>query len=667
MRNISYSTQIKNVGFNKEFIYEINEDGYLISLIHKNDSYKMNWLNGKEDWGKVEAPDTLTIRADRRFTDQGMLRESYTFSNETEFDVFTRKNEIGIYTTFPDDYKSSDICMKERCHAHVWCGKNTAYIYGLRMGGEAPHLGMIINQGSIDGYSVKRNLHEISNDRGSIILHPDKFHLKPGEKITIIWDLVWFQNKEDFYRILGSYPNTVLVKADHPVAFQNEERGIWIGFNDDFHTGLPSQQESQEVQISKEYRNESGIDKMRVLVNGKEAIMSRKSGNQVYAEEPDNTTGVKSWDINIGEYHTTAKTLVLPERKQFAEKRCRFIVEKQQYHEKESCLDGAFLIYDTEESCTYYAHTPDHNGGRERVGMGVLLAKYLQEYPDKKLEEGLLKYTNYIYRELYDEKTGTVFNDVGQNNDWHRLYNYPWMAIFFMERYNLYQKERDLKNMYRTMAAYYQSGGMKFYAIGIPVAESVSLLAENNMEKEAEVLKGYYRKHADYIMENGLHYPPHEVNYEQSIVAPAVSMLLQVYSITQDERYLTGAKLQMQVLELFNGQQPDYHLYETAIRHWDGFWFGKKRTLGDTFPHYWSALTGNAFLLYWKITGEDDYRKKAQASLRGTLSMISEDGSASCAYVYPQTVNGILGDYADPWANDQDWGLYFYLKSSIPS
>ena len=42
--------------------------------------------------------------------------------------------------------------------------------------------------------------------------------------------------------------------------------------------------------------------------------------------------------------------------------------------------------------------------------------------------------------------------------------------------------------------------------------------------------------------------------------------------------------------------------------------------------------------------------------------MFFADGSASCACVYPMTVNGRPGGYYDPWANDQDWGLYFYLK-----
>ena len=48
--------------------------------------------------------------------------------------------------------------------------------------------------------------------------------------------------------------------------------------------------------------------------------------------------------------------------------------------------------------------------------------------------------------------------------------------------------------------------------------------------------------------------------------------------------------------------------------------------------------------------------------MRGVLSMINGDGSASCAYVYPFMVNKVRCQYADPWANDQDWALYYYLK-----
>ena len=116
------------------------------------------------------------------------------------------------------------------------------------------------------------------------------------------------------------------------------------------------------------------------------------------------------------------------------------------------------------------------------------------------------------------------------------------------------------------------------------------------------------------------------------------------------------------VLSLFNGEQPDYHLYETAIRHWDNFWFGKAHLYGDTLPHYWSSLTGNAYIRHAESTNSQESRNKAEQSYRGVLSLFRPDGSASCTMLYPLTVNGQKGHFYDAWANDQDWGLYYAAK-----
>ena len=116
-------------------------------------------------------------------------------------------------------------------------------------------------------------------------------------------------------------------------------------------------------------------------------------------------------------------------------------------------------------------------------------------------------------------------------------------------------------------------------------------------------------------------------------------------------------------IRMFNGTQPDYHMYEVALRHWDGYWFGKKRLYGDTYPHYWSDLTAHAYRECAELFGSEEYVYKAEAAYRGVLSMFRASGSAACAYVYPVTVNGVEGGYYDVYANDQDWGLYFYLRS----
>ena len=145
-------------------------------------------------------------------------------------------------------------------------------------------------------------------------------------------------------------------------------------------------------------------------------------------------------------------------------------------------------------------------------------------------------------------------------------------------------------------------------------------------------------------------------------MAPGISCLLQAYQLSGEERYLDEAKRQLRLLYQFNGQQPDYHQFENSIRHWDGYWFGKYRMFGDTYPHYWSVLTGVDFIQYEQATGDHTFRETARASLRGCLNLFAADGSASCTMVFPQTVNGKKGKYYDPWANDQDWALYYALK-----
>lgn len=310
----------------------------------------------------------------------------------------------------------------------------------------------------------------------------------------------------------------------------------------------------------------------------------------------------------------------------------------------------------------FYTSQNDYNGGRERIRMALVIAKYLQSHEDDKLSESLKMYISFVLRELVDVNTGEVFNDINRDNSYIRLYNYPWFAELFVELYKLYGIKEYLTYAVNIIWKFYNDGGDSHYSIEVPVLLLSKALESAAMRDEKLDVDTLFIQHADKILETGMAYPAHEVNYEQSIVAPAASILLQVYLLTKEEEYLEAGRMQLEVLELFNGLQPDYHLYETAIRHWDGYWFGKRKLYGDTFPHYWSALTGNVYLLYAICTNTKDYYKKAEASFRGVLSMFNPDGSATCAYVYPYSVNGILADLADPYANDQDWAMYFMLR-----
>lgn len=585
-------------------------------LIAGTDPYRMNWIEGVVEWGTVKAPEQISVEKCCREED-GIITERYTFTNLLHRPIFTSLADIGIYTPFNDDYCGSDICTKMRCHTHIYCGDGMAYVMALRMGGEAPHLGMVLTKGSLGGYSVERDLSRISNDRGDFILHPAPAVLNPGEAFTIEWKLFWHEGKEDFYQKLSLvHPGYIDVQADHYVVFSGE--------------------------------------KVRICVDGEEKLCQKAS-----------ELGPHTYTFSKNGMEAKCVVNILPPFKELLEKRVHYIAEKQQLHKEDCPLDGAYLIYDTKEEHIYYREENDYNGGRERVGMGILMAAYLQRFPDERLRESLDQYLAYVERELYDDADALVTNDYGYDNHYRRLYNYPWMSLFFLENYKLRKDVNYLYKAYKVMVSFYAQGGDRFYAIAVPLEKLMKCLAEEKMQKEYEELLGCFRRHCDTLLQNDILYPAHEVNYEQSIVAPAANLLLEMHLLTGEEKYREGGRRQLGILELFNARQPHYLQYEVAIRHWDGYWFGKKRQYGDTYPHYWSALTGNAYKLWYRVSGDERYLQMAESSLRGVLSLFFPDGSASCAYVFPVTINGEAGQRYDDYANDQDWGMYFYLVAHM--
>ena len=137
-------------------------------------------------------------------------------------------------------------------------------------------------------------------------------------------------------------------------------------------------------------------------------------------------------------------------------------------------------------------------------------------------------------------------------------------------------------------------------------------------------------------MERGVNYPKHEVNYEQTIVTPAVSFILDAYLLTKHERYLAAIQPHLAALERFDGErfdgvQPHYMLNNIAVRHWDDYWFGPIHSFGDTLPHYWSSLSSIDYIKYAGATGDDERLRRGVCGLRDCLCLFMRDGSASCA------------------------------------
>ena len=197
------------------------------------------------------------------------------------------------------------------------------------------------------------------------------------------------------------------------------------------------------------------------------------------------------------------------------------------------------------------------------------------------------------------------------------------------------------------------------------------------MEDEAKELYDLFNEHVETIVKNGVAYPPHEVNFEQTIVSPAVTILMDKYLISGEKFYLLEAEKHLNILRKFDGMQPHYRLNNIPIRYWDDYWFGKNGTYGDVFPHYWSVLSGYGYYLYYKATKKQEFLQYAKQSMTNCLCNIREDGSATCSYLFPEWVSGTAkidrntqkdsfaerrGNFANAFANDQDFALYFLMK-----
>lgn len=579
----------------------------------------------------------IQVRVTRACKD-GDLTERYLFTNEGKDAVSLY--DIGIYTPLNDNYPGAQECIHGRTNVQVWDGENAAYVNALRMGGAAPHLGLVVTEGSIKSYEVWERGDRKGNShyRGILALNlPDCF-LKPGKSCSVAWTLFSHEGNEDFKRKLLE-KGSLLVACDKYVYQKGE---------------------TARMQVQSNFPLESCEAKM----NGVPVPVVRKDG-RYWVEVPLLQAGEVCLEFFYnGGKRTHANLLVVNSEQELLDKRVEFIRTHQQMNKPSDPRYGAYMVYDNEGDSIYLNDTPncnpvDRDEGAERVGMGVLLAKQYRLTKDEKLKESLLKYARFL-REKLQTKDFVTYSSVDQKNR-NRGYNYMWVAEFYFQMYQAMGEKQFAVYGYETLQAMYRQFGYGFYAIGIPVTIGLESLEKAGMKKEYKKLLKDFEKTGEVFIRNGLDYPKSEVNYEQSIVAPAVHFLAQLYLATKEQKYLEEVKRQMPVVEAFNGFQPSFHLNEIAVRHWDDYWFGKREMFGDTFPHYWSTITGAVYYYYALCTGDKSYQARAENIVRNNLCLFFEDGKASCAYLYPYKVDGVKGQFYDPYANDQDWALVYYL------
>ncbi|KAL4998543.1 hypothetical protein BDV10DRAFT_194281 [Aspergillus recurvatus] len=678
-----------------------SHSGALLSIVNPNDNASMSWISGPEDtpwqplgsrWGlgyvdlgplhrsfwqnpnvtlnkdrmsAVYTLDGLEVGVTRTIAeDNGTLEECYLFTNTG--DEFLTLDDQGpesfaIYAPFNDHYTSTTDVLEHRAHAHVWAnGGASSWVKLTRMGLRGPHLGLVLTQGALQGYSIEgRDRVTLSNTRGIFLLHPAIPTLASGESARVCWELFWHEDWDEFFEKAMQRSSQFLhVTATKWTAVAGESVNLTV-----------SGQRADQTVVS---NNQGPELKLVPMGNG-------SYSTSIQTDEPAELE--MTFTIGEGKEQSNSTVIlnVVPDFDALIADRIKFITTNQQLSTdfSDESKAGAYAVYDNQmESIVTFDTSSDRNTGRERVGMGVLIARWLQKDPNSNpdVEDSLRIYYDYVNNKL-QEADGYVRSwPIGARDTSLRLYNWPWVMQLHLQMAKLGNNETTSHGNYtatpsqRLLATierfYAEEDAYNYYPINLPIHESLTYFAKHGNEDAVTRLRTLFTAHGERIASVGSAYPSSEVNYEQSIIAPAAIILLELYRSTNESKWLDAAHGHFNRLEAFSGRQPDFRLHDIAIRHWDGYWFGKDRMWGDTFPHYWSTLTAIAMHHYAVATGDENYKIRAEGILWANLVLFDEEGRGYCAFIYPTSVDGRPGGYLDPYANDQDWALAHLLALS---
>lgn len=656
---------------NNSFVIEICEKSGATTGIFALDN-KMNWVLENSNWGLIDGFETeevaqnenvVTVKTyskkrnievviEKKVTDNEYF-ETYCITNKNISEVFLTKENFGI--PFPYDclYDSNRDFMNECSINHVWCGGNSAWIYSIKCSGEMPLLIMNVTEGAIDDYSIKYDVSRTGNGsfyRGAVMMHPRECALMPDESITIAFRYTFKSEKPE----------------NSPLDYKGAIR---------FTANKYSPQKNEQISLL--FESESGFENLKITCDGKE-ISYKKTGNNATATVSFETLGERRIKAEADGKITWINVNIILPVGEILQRRARFIAEKQQYLKDGSHLDGAYLIYDRDAEAMYYdSDWPDHNAGRERIGMGVVVCKALQERFDPKLMESLKKHRAFVEREIFDKNTGMVYDQIGEKKEFTRIYNFPWVSTYYFEWYNLTGEIECLENSAKILIKFFENTDCELDAQCMEIYNICKALEKEGLNELHQRLLELFLIFIDKIGEEIAEHEGH-VN-ETSYVSEHPNIKLCAFAhallLTGDEKYMRGANDYFVKTKAFFGLQPDFHLNCVNVRYWDRFWFGKVKSYGDIFPHYWSSLAGWGMHWYDKATNSNTARELIFNNLTGNLCVYCEDGFAHNNYLYPYKViqyssNGVIhndsmlpgvfyGKSYDSFANDQDWSLYY--------
>ena len=397
-------------------------DKHKMNWVFNSDDDKLTWQKPEQDWGlgKYDAPGLgirdekwtaiatpvitgskstlvyktrcLDVRVERQPVGRDYL-ETYTFVNTTGKRLSV--TGLDIYTPYNDNYPDAKIAATTRCNAHVWPGIHSSYVNAIRMNGEGPHLGLVFTKGAMQAYSIdNRDRHKdvpfaysASNSRGVITLNIVPFVLEPKGSYTVQWKLFWHNGWDAFFN-KAIAEGFVKLGTDRYVISKNEK-----------------------LKINIEANPAAGIKNKNIAISG-------------------NSLGEHTYKVfyDRGRKSTLLNYLVISSPQNLIDQRVRFIVERQQMNDPKDNRYGAYMVYDNDADTIFTdikrsVAPSDKDEGRERLGMGVLIAKWLQTHQDEATKNSLMRYVRFV-REKLQTPDYKLYSTVDHKSR-HRGYNYP--------------------------------------------------------------------------------------------------------------------------------------------------------------------------------------------------------------------------------------------------
>ena len=651
-------------------------NGNTTGIYNPYDPFCMNWILSNTRWGITEDFDFLSVDIQQngictvwennekqlkltvmKKIHENRYQESYCLSNLSDQNILINRDSFGLCFPYDCVFENKKDILNTSCITHVWCGGDVTWLYSSKPIGMPPSLICYCTKGSFSDYSLHYNISRVRsgcNYRGDIVLHPTEQNLSSGESLLFQLEYLFAEQTPDIAPV-GTYCDMRL-SAERYSAFIHEK-------------------------INCSFESVQDLTGLEILVNGKYTDYSVTGNRAVWTISSDQAEEIKVCARLDGK-QTWMHLNILEPLPDILQKRAAFIVQKQQYHNPGSTLDGAYLIYDRADDTLVYSDSfGDHNACRERLSYGTIVTLALQYHYNPVMMESLIKHRAFVEREVFDVENAIVFNETGRNNRAHRAYNYPWMADYYLEWYNLSGEQQCIVNAARIMISYYDNAnGIKQVSPCMRITDICEGLDKENLPALKKELLLKICAHADLIVEQGNYCFSHEVSCTQGLFLGKIDLLCQTYLLTGKEQYRDMAAYFLTKSDSFSARQPDFHVHDIAVRYWDLYWFGKMKIYGDTMPQWLSAWAGQVYTLMYKSGFGDAFRQRAEQNLTNNLCVFQADGFGAASYLMPYKVvqyssdpnyhndhiteKTVYGHVYDDYANDQDWALYFAVKES---